>query len=779
MALRHREATAATDRTPDGLSGGSSLPALLTRLIGRDASIVAGCDLLARSRLVTLTGPGGIGKTQLALAIGHKVADRFPGGVAFVELATVLEPDLVLPAVAATLGLRGTSIESIEQRLKRYLSERQMLLILDNAEHLLDAAPDIAGLLAASAHLRILVTSRSPLNLRGEHAFDVPPLTIPPRQHAQSPAELARYPAMELFVRQAQATDAAFRLTDTNVEAVASICARLDGIPLAIELAASRIRVLSPGGILSLLDQQLLLLTGGPRDQPPRLQTMRSAISWSYDLLDAGQQELFRRLAVFSGGWTLDTAVAVCQPEGHVLEAMTSLITWSLVRRIAEPAADARFVMLEPIRQFALEQLVDSGEIDAVRSRHANVFLALAEEASPHLDWRDQTPWMRRLDPEHDNFRTAISWLLERHEAERGLRFIAALSWFWNIRGYFLEARASAQAFLNLPEARGRTVERARALGALAYLLDFLGDYEQAKAFGEEALAINDETGDRRGRARILIPLITTAYDMRDDRRHLQLSEDLLRTARAIGDQENIARALVRLGMDALRGGDFEQAFTLYTQALELARRLENRATTALALASIGDVYYQLGDLARATTIYRDSHSIYVDYNYARPIARGFERLAATACASQQWQRAARLYAAAAARCAAIGIDFPIADRDDVDTDIAAIRASLTDEQFQSAWDQGQAMSFADAVAYALEMEPEQATATPPVAGKLSPRECDVLRLIAAGQSNKQIAAELFLSVHTIERHITNLYAKIGARGRADATAWALRHDLA
>ena len=482
MALRHREAPAAIDRPPDGLSGGAGLPALLTRLLGRDAAIAAGCDLLGRSRLVTLTGPGGIGKTQLALAIGHTIADRFPDGVAFVELATVLEPDLVQPAIAATLDVRGTSIENIGQRLKAHLKQRQMLLILDNAEHLLDAAPDIAALLAASERLHILITSRSPLNLRGEHAFDVPPLAIPPLQHAQSAAELSRYPAIELFVRQAHATDAAFRLTDTNIDDVASICARLDGIPLAIELAASRIRVLSPNGILARLDQQLLLLTGGPRDQPPRLQSMRSAISWSYDLLDAGQQELFRRLAVFSGGWTLDAAAAVCQLDEDIMEAMASLIACSLVRKTANPTGVDRFLMLEPIRQFALEQLVASGENDAVRSRHADVFLALAEEASPHLDWRDQTPWMNRLDPEHDNFRSAISWLLERHDVERGLRFVAALSWFWNIRGFIVEARTWAQTFLDLPEAAGRTVARARALGAFAYLMHFLGDYPAGKS---------------------------------------------------------------------------------------------------------------------------------------------------------------------------------------------------------------------------------------------------------------------------------------------------------
>jgi non-specific serine/threonine protein kinase len=623
-----------------------------------------------------------------------------------------------------------------------------------------------------------LATSRSSLHIRGEHAFDVPPLSAPPGEHPVSPEVLARFPAVDLFVSRTQATDSNFALTDANAGTIAAICARLDGMPLAIELAAARINVLSPTGILTRLDEQLALLTGGPRDQPPRLQTMRGAIAWSYDLLDAGQQALFRRLAVFAGGWTLDAAAAVCQPDGDVLEAMSALIASSLVRRSAHRTEADRFVMLEPIRQFAFEQLSASGEVDAVRSRHAAVLLDLAERASPELDRRDQTAWMLRLDPEHDNFRAALAWLFEQHDSERGLRFIRALSWFWNIRGFFREGRTWAQAFLGLPAASARTATRARALGAMAYLAYFLGDYEQARAAGEEGLAINEETGDREGRARILVPLLITALETGDDRCHLRLSGDLLNLARDLGDQENVARAMTQLGIGALRAGNSRQAFALFTEALELALRLENRATTALTLAMRGDVFRQDGDLARAAAAYRDSLAIYVDYNYVRPMVLGLERLASHACAHAQWQRAARLYAAAATRRAELGITVAPSNRATMDADIAAIRVGLGDEPFQAVWGSGQAMSFVDAIASALEADPAPAAARPFTPGKLSPRETDVLRLIAAGQSNKQIAAELFLSVHTIERHITNLYAKIGARGRADATAWALRHDL-
>lgn len=762
-----------------GLPYRTGLPAPDVQLIGRDDAIAIGCGLLTNFRLVTLTGPGGIGKTQLALAIAQQIADRFPDGVAFIKLASITDYRLVLPTIAKTLGVWDAAAEPIVQRLASHLRERQLLLILDNTEHLLDAAPDIAVLLAASPLLHILVTSRSPLHLRGEHAFDVPPLAVPPEGNASSFEELKDYPSIELFVRQSQAAVATFALTAKNSRTIVDICTRLDGMPLAIELAASRIKVLSPSDILTRLDEQLELLVGGPRDQPPRLQTMRSAITWSFDLLDPDQQALFRHLAVFSGGWTLEAADAVCQPQGNMLEAMSSLITCSLVRRSTDPIGDSRFVMLEPIRQFALEQLVASGEEGAVRSRHADVYLALAEVAAPHLDWSDQASWMLRLDPEHDNFRAALSWLLDQSDAERGLRLVGALSWFWNIRGYFLESRTWAQAFLNLPPASERSSWRARALGTIAYSLYFLGDYTQARVFGDEALEINNETGDREGRARILIPLIITAFDSGDEQRHSQLSEDLLTTARDLGDQENVARALIRLGLGAMRHGESQRAVALYSESLEMAERLQNRATIGLALASLGDVYFQDGDLTRAAVAYRNSLAAYLDMQYARPIAHGLERLASVAFANGQAARSVRLYAAAAARCDAIGIDFPVSKRNVLDTDVVSLRTELGEEQFQSIWNIGRVAPISDAIAFAMETMPSPAIPLPSTTGKLSPRESEVLRLIASGHSNKQIAAELSLSVHTVERHITNFYAKIGARGRADATAWAIRHGLA
>jgi non-specific serine/threonine protein kinase len=748
-------------------------------LIGRDAEVAAVCELLATSRLVALTGPGGIGKTQLALAVAARLVERFSDGAAFIELAAVDDHRQVVPTIAAALGLRESGAEPIGKRLRSFLRDGHILLILDNVEHLLLAATDVADLLGDCPRLHLLVTSRAPLRLRGEQTFDVQPLATPHGRLGLPHEQVARYPAVELFVRQAQASDATFVLTEANAGTIAAICNRLDGLPLAIELAAPRIRMLTPNDVLERLNDQLQLLTGGPRDLPPRLQTMRGAIAWSYELLDVGQQALFRRLAEFSGGWTLATAGAVCLPDEDVLEAMTALHACSLVRRVTQPVDEARYSMLEPIRQFALEHLLASGEREAVRARHAEVFLELAEQAAPHLDWRDQPAWMTRLDREHDNVRAALSWLIEQRDAERGLRFVAALSWFWNMRGLFVEAWTQAQAVLNLPQAGERTQAHARALGAVAHLLYFLGDYAQGRALAEEALALNAEVGDRAGRARILIPLAVIAFDSGDDARHALLAEDLLTTARSLGDQENIARALARLGLAALRNGNTEQALTLFTESLELAQRLENRATTALALGCLGDAHLQSGELACAAAVYRESLAIYVELDYRSAVVRGLARLAALACARTQWQRSARLYAVAEARRAAISGALSIPERATYNDDLAAIQAGLTDAQFQSAWSSGQVLPDAAAIAYALETSAAPNVTQPAAVAGLTPRELEVLRLIAAGQSNKQIAAELYLSIRTVERHITNLYTKIGARGKADATAWALRHELA
>lgn len=653
-----------------------------------------------------------------------------------------------------------------------------MLLMLDNFEQIVDGGQLVANLLAHCPPLTILVTSRVPLHLAAEQEYPVPPLGLPETGAENELEALERSDAVALFIRRAQQSKPDFALTSANAAAVVEICRRLDGLPLAIELAAARTKLLAPEALLARFDRRLEFLTGGPQDAPGRQRTMRATIAWSYDLLASEDQLLFRQLAAFSGGWTMSAAETLCDADADLLDGLARLVEHSLVFPIEQSGATTRFGMLETICEFGLEQLTASGEIETVRSRHADVFLELAEQAAPQLDWRDQSAWLKRLDLEYDNLRSALAWLFEQGDAERGLRMVAALSWYWNMRGLFVEGLAQAQAFINLPQAGGRTASRARALGAAAYPLYFLGDYEQARVLAEQALEINDETGDRAGRARILIALMEIDFDTGDVERHALLAQDLLATARSLGDRENVARALVRLGMGALRMGDTGQALALFHESLELARQLESPSTTALALRFLGDAYQQDGDLVRAARAARDSLAIYVEIGYRRPIADVLERLASLACARSQFERSLILYAAAAARRATIGSGVSPSESAAHDRDLAAIRAGLTPEQFQAAWDSGQAMSAEAAIAYALEIFPDSGATLPGGPAGLTPREVEVLRLIAAGHSNKQIAADLFLSVRTVERHITNIYTKIDARGKADATAWALRHAL-
>jgi non-specific serine/threonine protein kinase len=750
-----------------------------TSFIGRAEEVAVVSRLLTGNRHLTLTGPGGVGKTRLALAVTDVVTSHFPNGIHIVPLSAVTDTALVVPSIEAALQLQSAANDGSLAGIIAFVQERRVLLVFDNFEQIADAAPVVTNLLERCPALSILITSRIPLHLAGEQEYVVPPLALPDPGAEIDLDVLRQSDAIALFTRRTQQSKPDFTLTADNAATIANICMRLDGLPLALELAAARMKLMTPQALLARLDRRLELLTGGPRDAPSRQRTMRATITWSHDLLTSDEQRLFRQLAAFSGGWTIDAAATVCTVDGEPLDRIAALVEHNLIYPMERPGDAARFGMLETIREYGLEQLEASGEADAVQSRHVDVFLQLAEQAAPQLDGRDQSMWMNRLDPEHDNFRTAISWLLEQRDVERGLRMIAALSWFWNIRGFYAEAWTHARSFIDLPEASGRTVGRARALGASAYALHFLGDHEQARANAEEALAINEETGDHAGRARILIPLLVIASATGEDERHLQLASDLLATARRLDDRQNVARALAQLGSDALRRGDIRQALVLAQESLELAERLENRATVALAHALLGDVYLHGHDLIRAGAAYRKSLAIYFDIDYRHPVARGLAQLASLACACSQLQRSATLYAAAAARRAAIDIIVSPSERAIQDDDLAVIRARLTDEQFQSAWDSGQSMSVAAAIAYALETHPAPSATQPAAVAGLTPRELEVLRLIAAGGSNKQIAAELHLSIRTVERHITNLYTKIGARGKADATAWALRHQLA
>ena len=463
-------------------------------------------------RLLTLTGAGGSGKTRLAVEVAAGLLDAFADGVFFIDLVPVHDPALVVAAIARQLGLQDAGARPLRERLKRFLSERQVLLVLDNFEHLLPAAEQVAELLVACPRLKVLVTGRAALDLRWEHQFGVPPLPVPDLRQPLAFEELAQSPAIALFVERARAAQPTFRLTSSNASAVAETCVRLDGLPLAIELAAPRVKVLAPGTLLARLQRRLDVLVGGARDEPDRHRTLRAALDWSYDLLTPPEQALFRRLAVFAGGWSLPAAEAVCagsdlQP-GAVFDLVARLVDQSLVlAEEKEHCGELRYRLLETIREYALDRLDQQGETSDIQHQHATYFLAMAEQASTRLHGPEQVPWLDWLEREHDNLRAALAWCLaDAARAEMGLRLAVALWEFWWIRGYMDEGQACLQKTLD----RGLEAEprlRAQALNGLGVLAWMRGDYGGSVAFLQESLRLWRETGDQAGQGWVLCQL--------------------------------------------------------------------------------------------------------------------------------------------------------------------------------------------------------------------------------------------------------------------------------
>lgn len=530
------------------------LPDPPTPILGREQAVTSLVERLNRPgvRLLTLTGPGGVGKTRLALAVAAELAEGFPDGVVFVNLAPIADPDLVAPAVAHALGVHDAGLEPPTARLREFLRGRRLLLVLDNFEHVLDAAPLATDLLGAAPGLRILATSRARLRLSGEHEQAVPPLGLADHgEHATLDAA-ARSPAVQLFVARAQAVQDAFVLTAENAAAVAAICRRLDGLPLAIELAAARVKVLPPVALLARLDRRLPLLTAGGRDLPARQQTMRDAIAWSYGLLPEPEQRLFRRLAVFVGGCTIEAAEAVANPSGDLgidpFEGIASLVEASLLRREPGPGPDPRFTMLETVREFGLERLAAAGEFDEAHRRHADRFLALAEHREPTSFFYVPVSGLDRLAADHDNLGAAFDWLYRRGAIEACLRLAAACAPYWFARGHLREGAMRLHAALALA---GSTPSAARgcALNAAANLAIVMGEFRASAAFSREALAVWNAVGDPGGRAAALFDLARVAEVELQWDEAADLFDQAASIYRGLGQAYELGRAL------ALRGG--------------------------------------------------------------------------------------------------------------------------------------------------------------------------------------------------------------------------------
>jgi predicted ATPase/DNA-binding CsgD family transcriptional regulator len=794
------------------------LPSPLTSLVGREREVEEVRAVLRRPevRLVTLTGPGGVGKTRLAIRVAEGLAADFPGGVAFVGLAAVRDAGLVVPTIAHALGVGDSAGAALAVRLHDALRAGRVLLVLDNLEQVVAAARALSALLSACPGLTILATSREVLRLSGEREVRVPPLD----------AE-----AVELFLDRAGGFRPDRDDDEADLATVAAICARLDGLPLAIELAATRLRHLSPAALLARLGDRLNLLTSGPRDLPQRQQTLRAAIVWSHDLLPPEEQALFRRLAVFAGGFTIEGAETVGGAGGEgappdVFEGIASLVDKSLLTRSDVGDGDPRYGMLETIRDFGLERLEASGEAEAVRRRHARWCLDLAEQAVAEIGGAEHARWLRRLDREHPNLRQALAFAAEQDDSILGHRLVAALWRFWDAQGFLDEGSAWAQRLLALGQAE-ETVARAVALRGAAMLTFRQANFTRAVELAEESLALARRLGATVTAAEAVTTLGNIAYTRGQNAEALVRYEEAVALGRAAGGDDTLINSLTNFAMALTVAEDFARAEAILDEALALSRARRRRYWEAIALLRQGSRAQQRGDLEtaaarveaaltmlgdgseltlagllwNAASVARDQGNLPKAAEYFRAslgrrwawterrgVAECLAGLAELAVLSGRHEPGLRLFGAAEALRQAIGILDEWYEQPRRVAAQATARRALGEAAGAAAFAAGQDLPLAAAVALATSLAEaivaDAATGFPPGAAMrpahaLTERELEVLRLVATGRSDREIGAALHISHRTVSRHLQSVYTKLGVNSRTAASAFAHRHGLA
>jgi predicted ATPase len=668
--------------------------------VGREQELAEVGDLLRKreTRLLTFTGVGGVGKTRLAIQAARESAGLFPDGVVFVALAPLNDPALVIPTIARSLGLRESEGQTPREVLRAHLREKRPLLLLDNFEHLLEVAPEVAGLIESCPDLTVLTTSRAALRVRGEQVYPVPPLGLPSPTPSPAPEEVVGSPSGRLLVERARAASPAFDLTKDNARAVAAICWRLAGLPLALELAAVRARFLNPAELLARLDQALS--AGWARDLPKRQQTMSATLGWSHDLLSEPERLLFRRLSVFSGGFSLEAAEAVSANEGDVLDHLGRLVDQSLVR--VEPnEAKTRYGMLEPVRQYALKRLRESNEERQARTRHAAFFLTLAERAEPELWKSDQVGWLDLLETENDNLRAALSWTIERGHDEVGLRLSVALQRFWSVRGYLDEGRRWLETALSACPSL-EPFMRAQGLHGIGRMALEQGDRTLADRVLQESLALRRGLGDKGGMAASLQGLAEVALWEHDFEHAALLCSESVALQREIEDKLGLATSLNISGLVETQRGDHKRALALHEEGLTVARQVGDTWSLAVHLGNMGWATLGQGDHHCAARLFGEALKLNFELGEKWLSADCLDGLARVASVQGSPVRAARLWGAAKASSQAIGALAAPLDQTAYDRHVAAARARLDEGAFDAAWTEGLSLTFEQAVTYAL-----------------------------------------------------------------------------